>query len=327
MDSICGRSGLGDGGTVQQVQLPGARIASGGVRPQFILLEEGSQGYKTDLNNVAPSASIAWRPDVQSGFLRKILGDPDQATLRAGYSDRLRPPGAHPVHRPLWGQPRRLDFADAATPTRDSCRRASRGRCCSRRPVVSPRVVQSGSDLSHRRRREPRGQPQRLHAGHQDRAACRPGRSASRGRSPGTWRSRSATSATAAPTSGRRSTTTAAPPTATTARHPRREPGRQRVHERVQAGDGEPPGQQRLGRREPGRLVRLLRRGTGTQPAAHLSGVPQWQNGCRQPGRLRLGANGRRSTPRPPRRTPRLPAGSPGRTRTPTARRSISTTT
>ena len=40
---------------------------------------------------------------------------------------------------------------------------------------------------------------------------------------------------------------------------------------------------------EPGRFVRLLRRWHRHTPAAHLSGVPQWQKGCRQPGRLRLG--------------------------------------
>jgi hypothetical protein len=85
MDSVCGQSGLGDGGLYSKCNFlaPGS---SGGVAPQFDLLEEGTQGYQTDLNNIAPSASIAWRPNVQSGFLRKILGDPDQATLRAGYS-------------------------------------------------------------------------------------------------------------------------------------------------------------------------------------------------------------------------------------------------
>jgi Carboxypeptidase regulatory-like domain/TonB dependent receptor len=86
MESVCGRSGLGDGGLYSRCNFP-APGASGGVAPQFILLEKESEGYKTDLNNVAPSASIAWRPDVQSGFLRKILGDPNQATLRAGYSE------------------------------------------------------------------------------------------------------------------------------------------------------------------------------------------------------------------------------------------------
>src|SRR5688572_10191893 len=40
-----------------------------------------------DLNNFAPSASVAWRPNVESGFLSTLLGDPNQATLRAGYSE------------------------------------------------------------------------------------------------------------------------------------------------------------------------------------------------------------------------------------------------
>ena len=85
-ESVCGRSGLGDGGDYSRCNFlqPGAL---NGVTPQYILLEQGTQGYKTDLNNVAPSVSIAWRPDVQGGFMRALLGDPNQATLRAGYSE------------------------------------------------------------------------------------------------------------------------------------------------------------------------------------------------------------------------------------------------
>jgi hypothetical protein len=86
MESVCGRSGVGDGGLYSRCNF-NAPGTLGGVTPNYILLEKGSQGFKTDLNNVAPSASIAWRPNVQSGFLRKILGDPDQATLRAGYAE------------------------------------------------------------------------------------------------------------------------------------------------------------------------------------------------------------------------------------------------
>ena len=86
MESICGRSGVGDGGLYSRCNFlaPGSLRA---VAPQYILFEKGTEGYKTDLNNVAPSASIAWRPNVGSGFLRTILGDPDQATLRAGYAE------------------------------------------------------------------------------------------------------------------------------------------------------------------------------------------------------------------------------------------------
>ena len=85
MDSVCGRSGLGDGGLYSKCNFldPGSL---GGVTSNYILLEKGSEGYKTDLNNFAPSAGIAWQPNVESGFLHKILGDPAQATIRAGYA-------------------------------------------------------------------------------------------------------------------------------------------------------------------------------------------------------------------------------------------------
>jgi len=86
MESVCGRSGLGNGGLYSRCSFltPGSLS---GVPPQYIQFEKGSEGYKTDLNNVAPSVGIAWRPNVQSGFMRKILGDPDQGVLRAGYSE------------------------------------------------------------------------------------------------------------------------------------------------------------------------------------------------------------------------------------------------
>jgi hypothetical protein len=85
MEDICGISGLGAGGTYSRCNFfdPGA---SGGKYPEFIPLTKGNGGYKTDWNNFAPSAQIAWRPNVQSGFMRTLLGEPEQATLRAGYS-------------------------------------------------------------------------------------------------------------------------------------------------------------------------------------------------------------------------------------------------
>jgi hypothetical protein len=86
MASVCGMSGQGDGGLYSKCNFNNPK-ASGGAVPEFIQLTKGTNGYKTDLNNFAPSASIAWRPDVQSGFMRTILGDPNQATIRAGYSE------------------------------------------------------------------------------------------------------------------------------------------------------------------------------------------------------------------------------------------------
>jgi hypothetical protein len=85
MPSVCGMSGLGNAGLYSKCNF--SPTASGGAVPQFIQLTEGTNGYKTDMNNFAPSASIAWRPDVQSGFLRTLLGDPNQATFRAGYAE------------------------------------------------------------------------------------------------------------------------------------------------------------------------------------------------------------------------------------------------
>jgi hypothetical protein len=85
LEDMCGMSGLGDGGTYSKCNFlsPGA---TGGVTPSFKQLTSGTNGYKTDWNNVAPTIGVAWRPNVQSGWLRTLLGDPDQATFRAGYS-------------------------------------------------------------------------------------------------------------------------------------------------------------------------------------------------------------------------------------------------
>jgi hypothetical protein len=67
---------------------------------------------------------------------------------------------------------------------------------------------------------------------------------------------------------------------------PRRESGGQRVPQRVQARDGQPPGQQRVGRVEPGRIIRLLRSGHRHRAVANLPRVPQWQQGRGQSRRV-----------------------------------------
>ncbi len=84
-DSVCGQSGRG-AATTPYNKCAFYEYKNTGVVPEFIRLTSGSNGYNTDWNNVAPSVSVAWRPNVQSGFLRTILGDPEQATLRAGFS-------------------------------------------------------------------------------------------------------------------------------------------------------------------------------------------------------------------------------------------------
>lgn len=85
MADFCGISGLGSGGTYKRCNMfaPGA---SGGKVPEYHQLKKGNTGYKTDYNNFGPSVGVAWRPNVQDGWLRRLLGDPEQATIRAGYT-------------------------------------------------------------------------------------------------------------------------------------------------------------------------------------------------------------------------------------------------
>jgi hypothetical protein len=87
---LCGVSGIGaDGECV--FYTPGA---SGGRYPQFRQFDRGNLGWNIDWNNLAPNVGVAWRPNVQTGILRKVLGDPDQSTLRAGYSVAYNREGA-----------------------------------------------------------------------------------------------------------------------------------------------------------------------------------------------------------------------------------------
>lgn len=83
--SICGVSGVGDGGLYSACNFyqPGPPR---GPTPLFEQFTTGNGGYNTDWNNVAPNVGVAWRPHVQTGWLRTLLGDPEQATLRGGYS-------------------------------------------------------------------------------------------------------------------------------------------------------------------------------------------------------------------------------------------------
>lgn len=78
----CGISGQDAGGECRFFQ-PGA---SGGVVPSFTAFGSGSATYATDWNNLAPTFGVAWRPNVEGGWLRTLLGDPDVATVRGGYS-------------------------------------------------------------------------------------------------------------------------------------------------------------------------------------------------------------------------------------------------
>ena len=85
MADFCGPSGLGDGGTYSKCNFLRPGTSTGGVIPEFKQLTSGTNGYNTDWNNLGPTVGIAWRPNVQDGWLRTLMGDPEQATLRGGY--------------------------------------------------------------------------------------------------------------------------------------------------------------------------------------------------------------------------------------------------
>jgi hypothetical protein len=82
---VCGMSGLGPGGLYGACNFyaPGSRD---GKVPEFAQFTSGTRGYNTDWNNLAPNIGVAWRPNVTGGWLRTLLGDPEHATLRGGYS-------------------------------------------------------------------------------------------------------------------------------------------------------------------------------------------------------------------------------------------------
>ena len=81
LDSFCGVSGVSNG--TCNLFKPGTMPGNVTTYDQYKI---GTAGYNTDWNNVAPSLGAAWRPRVKSGFVRALLGDPEQATIRGGYS-------------------------------------------------------------------------------------------------------------------------------------------------------------------------------------------------------------------------------------------------
>jgi hypothetical protein len=85
---LCGMSGIGSGPGGRSCNLfqPGMQPAGAVTQPGYQRFEPGSKPVKTDWNNVGPNVGVAWRPNVQGGWLRSLLGDPEQATLRGGYS-------------------------------------------------------------------------------------------------------------------------------------------------------------------------------------------------------------------------------------------------
>ncbi len=86
LEDLCGISGVGSGpdGRACNIFQPGN--VSGKAQPEYHAFTPGMQAYNTNYANIGYNLGFAWRPNVQDGVLRTILGNPDQATLRGGYS-------------------------------------------------------------------------------------------------------------------------------------------------------------------------------------------------------------------------------------------------
>ena len=86
LEDACGMSGLGQGPEGRPCNIFNPSARSGQAIPDYDHFAPGRSAHKTNWLDFAPTAGVAWRPNVQDGFLRTLLGDPDQATLRAGYA-------------------------------------------------------------------------------------------------------------------------------------------------------------------------------------------------------------------------------------------------
>ncbi|HEX7778888.1 MAG TPA: TonB-dependent receptor plug domain-containing protein, partial [Vicinamibacterales bacterium] len=85
-EDLCGISGPGNGPEGRGCNLfnPGV-FNPGGRVPVYELYNAGNPGYNTDYANFAPNVGVSWQPGIDGGWLRAILGDPAQATVRASF--------------------------------------------------------------------------------------------------------------------------------------------------------------------------------------------------------------------------------------------------
>ena len=86
IEDICGISGTGDGPGDRGCNIFDPRAQSGALIPAYDHFDAGIPAHKTNWFDFAPNVGVAWRPNVQSGWLKALLGDPEQAIVRAGYA-------------------------------------------------------------------------------------------------------------------------------------------------------------------------------------------------------------------------------------------------
>ncbi len=86
LEDLCGISGVGSGPDGRQCNLFQPGTVNGKAQPEYYPFTPGVKAYNINYANIGYNLGFAWRPNVQSGILRTLLGNPDQATIRGGYS-------------------------------------------------------------------------------------------------------------------------------------------------------------------------------------------------------------------------------------------------
>ena len=86
MEDLCGVSGLGTGVGGRQCNLFMPGTLTGKPQSFYQAFTPGTKTHNSNWTDIGYNVGLAWRPNVQSGMLRTVLGNPDTATLRAGYS-------------------------------------------------------------------------------------------------------------------------------------------------------------------------------------------------------------------------------------------------
>ena len=71
----------------------------------YHMLEKGSDAYKTDWNNLAPSIGAAWTVGANGGVLHKILGAPGNSVLRVGFNMAFQRGGMNDFTEVFGGNP------------------------------------------------------------------------------------------------------------------------------------------------------------------------------------------------------------------------------
>ena len=145
MADLCGVSGVGNGPGGRECNLfnPGV-FNPGGRTPVYELYKAGDKGYNTEYGNLAPNVGLAWQPNVQSGWIRKILGDPAQATIRASFGVAYNSDGLS-FYTGVYGSNPATRSRQTVRPRARSSRSSQRGRpgpCSSAIPAASaPRLA------------------------------------------------------------------------------------------------------------------------------------------------------------------------------------------